>query len=103
MQIVKWLCPQFSAVTGKALVRVEPGEIAEVETMLALVDGDSVGHFGVVVWLAATENEPEVEPTRHRGKAIGAGYLSPKQQFGFHNASGLRQMVRFYVVDVSRD
>ena len=103
MRIIKWLAPNNSNVNGAALIRVEPDEIADIEQMLILVDGDSVGHFGVSVSLVSEDTEPEIEPQYYRGKPIGRGYYEAKGQFGFHNASSLKKKVRYYKCFVHRD
>lgn len=104
MKIVKWLSPTHSNRSGNALVRVEANEAADIEQMLALVDGDSVGHFGMKAELVKTgDEEPEYALTRVQGKIIGDEYISPKMQFGFDNASRMKTLVRYYNVDVSRD
>jgi len=103
MKVVKWLAPH-SNKSGRALVRVEPGEDADIERMLVLIDGDSAGHFGVKAELVKTgEEEPTYAPTRVQGKIIGPDYLEPKIQFGFDNASNLKKLVRYYNVFVAKD
>ena len=68
MKIVKWLSSQ-STRSGRALIRVEPGEDADIERMLILIDGDSAGHFGIKAELVKTgEEEPTCTPTRVEGK-----------------------------------
>ena len=104
MKIVKWLSPSNSVINGQALIRVEPNEDADIEKMLILVDGDSVGHFGVRVVLIKTGEEmPKIKSAIYRGKEIGARYLEAEKQFGFDNASEMKKQVRYYDVFVDRD
>jgi hypothetical protein len=103
MKIVKWLSPQSNR-SGRALIRVEPGEDADIERMLILIDGDSAGHFGINAELVKTgEEEPTCTPTRVEGKIIGPDYLEPKMQFGFDNGSNLKNQVRYYNVFIAKD
>ena len=105
MKIYGWIGRANSDRNGIALVEVEAYEIADVEAMLHLVDGDSTGHFGVSASLVATEKFPKDEldkwlkaeqnPRRARSKLSA--------QFGFVNASALRTQVRYYKVFVHRD
>lgn len=104
MKLVKWLSPALSAINGNALIRVEPDEDADIEKMLILIDGDSVGHFGLRAILVKTGDEmPKLEPKKYRGKSIGPGDLEPKKQFGYFNASSMKKQVRYYDVFVNRD
>lgn len=103
MKIIKWLSPRNSNINGHALIKVEPGETAEIEEMLKLVDGDSVGHFGVKTMLIATEKMPNIKPAKYRGKPMGSGYFTAEQQFGFNRASTLKKQTRYYGVFVRRD
>lgn len=103
MKIVKWLSPRNSNVNGHTLIEVEPGETAEIEEMLKLVDGDSVGHFGVKATLIATEKMPDIKPAKYRGKPMGVGYFTAEGQFGFGRASVLKKQIRYYDVFVYRD
>ena len=48
MKIVKWLTDSMSAIHGKAIIELEPGEVADFDEMVKLVDGD-VGNFGVSI------------------------------------------------------
>ena len=68
MKIAKWLSPRNSNVNGVALIRVEPDEIADIEQMLILVDGDNVGHFGVTVTLVSEDVEPKIKLQYFLGK-----------------------------------
>ena len=81
MKIEKWLGDPMNAVNGIALVVVEENEIADIEEMVILVDGDSVGNFGYSVHLEKVENE------------IG----------GVPNASTVKKSRRYYKVFVHRD
>ncbi len=103
MNIVKWLAPSRSAVNGEALIMVEPNEVADIEKMLMLVDGNSVGHFGLKVELVGIEKEPSIKPAMWQRKPIGPGYYSVEPQFGFPCASEMMAMERYYTVFVHRD
>jgi len=103
MNIIKWLAPSLSAVTGKALIEVESGEVADIERMLVLIDGDSVGHFGLRAELVSTKEPPEIIPARYGGKPIGAGYYDVRPQFGYGTASYMKKYSRYYKVLVNRD
>ena len=100
MKIVKWLSPSNSSINGHALVRVESNEVADIEEMLKLVDGDSIGQFGFHVKIVKTGEEM---PKIRRNKLIGEGYYEAEEQFGFVNASNIRKEVRYYNVFVNRD
>ena len=103
MKIVKWLAPSGSSINGTALIEVEPDEVADIEQMLILIDGDSVGHFGLSVRLVATGTMPVIKLKKHRGKTIGAGYYDPEAQFGYSNASIMKSQKRYYKCHVDRD
>lgn len=104
MKIVKWLSPSMSAMSGDALIKVEPNEDADIEKMLVLVDGDSVGHFGVSASLVKTGEEmPKIKPKMYNGKRIGSEYFTSERQFGYANASAIKKEVRYYEVFVNRD
>lgn len=96
MKVEKWLSNSMSAIIGYAIVRLEPGEVADVEQMLSLIDGDSVGHFGVMARLQSVDEPPKCTRKSNRPWYIHG-------TFGFDNASSLRQRVRFYEVMVNRD
>lgn len=104
MKVVKWLSPNHSTVNGHALVRLEPGEIADLETMLILMDHATVGNFGYSARIIKVgEEEPEYKPAIHGGKRIGPGYLKPEEQFGFPPVGEIRASVCYYEVFVHRD
>ncbi len=105
MKIYGWIGRTHSDRNAIALVEIEPDEVADVENMLRLLDGDTVGHFGVVVTLVADESYPkakldawlrEEQKPRRMGSRLAA-------QFGFPNASVLRARRRYYKVFVHRD
>ena len=96
MRIEKWLNNSMSAVNGIAIVRVEADEIADIEEMLKVVDGDSVGHFGVKAYIVSTQDPPEIYVTKQKVK-------KPRMQFGYSNASSMRKKTRYYYVFVNRD
>ena len=49
MHIREWISPPQSAVTGKAVVEVLPGELADLYKMIHLVDGSQTANFGVTI------------------------------------------------------
>ena len=98
MKIHKWLNNPMSAINGIAIVRVEPDEVADIEQMLVVVDGDHVGHFGVNATLIGTGEWDEKWLSKRKD---GSEYIMG--QFGFANASSMRKQTRFYKVFVDRD
>lgn len=94
MKIIRWLSDCMSAIRGEAIVEVDENEIADIENMLILIDGDSVGHFGIDISLIGTDKCPELK----RGKY---GYIGG--QFGYVNASEMKKRKRFYRIYVHRD
>jgi hypothetical protein len=105
MKLHAWIGDPLSNRNGIALIEVAPGEVADIETMLAIVDGDSVGHFGVNASLIADERTTPEELTtwlkKQRNPKLQGSRLSA--QFGFSNASALRAKQRYYKVFVNRD
>jgi hypothetical protein len=95
MKIIKWLHEPMSARVGLALVEVGEGESSDVEEMLKLIDGDSVGHFGVDVKLVGTDNPPEYKKGRNG--------LYTHGQFGYSCSSDMKKKKRYYEVHVHRD
>ncbi len=88
-----------SSKSIRAVVRVEPGEVADIEEMARLIDGDT-GHFGFRANIVKVgDGEPEYSEVQHFGKLQR---LSVKTQFGFADKSPLN-MVRYYKVEVYRD
>ena len=103
MKIIRWLSPQLNAVGVTALIRVEQNEIADPEEMLKLVDGDSVGHFGYNLKIVKTgEGDPIIKNSFWQGKKI-QGYFEAQEQFGYSNASKMKEDVRYYSFHLSRD
>jgi hypothetical protein len=96
MKTTNWLSDPLSAVNGIAIVEVEPDEVADIDKMLALVDGDDVGHFGYSAEIMSIDEPPEIYMTKHHGKEA-------KQQFGFPNYSELLKHKRYYKFFVHRD
>ncbi len=82
MKLIKYLSSSTSRINGNALIRVDANEIADIEKMLILVDGDNVGNYGVKVELIK---------------------IGEKEQFGFPNASKIKQQTRYYKCFVRRD
>ncbi len=111
MKILKWLCRDgaMNSVNGIALVQVEPNEHPDVEDFLALVDGNSVGHFGFSVDLVGSAMEgrgvPEVKPEFSGSKRYRrpTGYHRVQNHFGHPRASELKKLTRWYKVFVHRD
>ncbi|MFC1535763.1 hypothetical protein ACFL4H_00185 [Candidatus Neomarinimicrobiota bacterium] len=95
MKIVKWLANAMSSRIGLAIIEVEENESADIDNMLILIDGNSVGHFGIDVNLIATDKLPDKLKYK-------APYLTGTQ-FGYANASTMKKKKRFYKVHVHRD
>ena len=100
MKIFKWL--RNSSLGGVAVIEVEPDEIADIGKMLILLDGDSVGHFGIKVELVATDDPPKIKGKKIRGKTQ-KGVLDTDFQFGYANASTMLKKRRYYRCHVARD
>lgn len=91
MKIHRYDGPSNRASGVTAFVQVDPGEVADIEQMLILLDGDTVGHFGVSAHLFSVGHEPKKTAKSWEG------------DFGFDNASTIRSKTRYYKVHVSRD
>jgi hypothetical protein len=62
MTLLQWLAPRSRKHSSHALIRVEPGEAADAEAMLGLLDGKE-SHFGLTIRLIkAGELPPNVVP-----------------------------------------
>ena len=94
MKIHEWLNDPMSAINGIAVVEVEPGEIADAEKMLVLVD-QAPGFFGYSINLLTTDDPPKRKMVR--------GLKDAEGQFGFVHMPGLMQRRRYYKVFVHRD
>jgi hypothetical protein len=79
MKVVKWLADSMSARIGYALVEVAENEVADVHEMLKLIDGDSVGHFGISVKLVGSDKQPEYKQRKNGPWTHG--------QFGYGSAT----------------
>ena len=108
MRVAAWLHEPLSAVNALAVVELEPGEVADVEAMLALLDGTSVGHFGVSAELVGQEGRFDLagyvrtrRAVSRRQRVSAERYVS--SQFGYPPAHELRATRRYYVVHVHRD
>ena len=94
MKIHEWLNDSMSAINGIAVIELEPGETADAEQMLALVDS-APGFFGYSIDLVSTGEAPKV----HYRK----GWKDVDSQFGFPHMPTLQQRRRYYKVFVNRD
>ena len=92
MKVLRYDGPSNRATGVFAIIQVDPGEPADIEQMLVLLDGDSVGHFGLTATLLTVGHEP-----KPNAKSWCEG------DFGFDNASTIRATVRYYKAHVSRD
>jgi len=92
MKIHEWL--YNGSATKQAVVEIEQDEIADAESMLRLLDGET-GHFGLKVELVSTENPPTI--------SLSKGFKKANGQFGFSSASVLKKLKRYYVVTVDTD
>lgn len=98
MKVVRWLNDPTSGKSVTGLVEVEPGEIADLEEMVKLVDGD-VGNFGFRMNIVATEPYNVNSIVRKDVR----GWESTKSQFGFDKTSQIQKAKRLYEVTVYRD
>ena len=88
-----------SSKSIRAVVRIEAGELADIEEMTRLIDGDT-GHFGYSASLIKVgEEAPEYSEVRRFGKLER---LTAKGQVGFSDKNTINQ-VRYYRVEVFRD
>ena len=55
MKIKAWLNDPFSGILALAVIEVEPNEVPDPEQMIIMLDGDSVGHFGMKIELIGHE------------------------------------------------
>lgn len=100
MKIKAWLNDPFSAILALAVVEVEPNEVPDPEQMIIMLDGDSVGHYGMKIELIGEEGF-DIDKYIKQSKASKTGYASG--QFGFNNTSSLRSKRRWYRAHLSRD
>jgi len=88
-----------SAKSVEAVIQVDAGEVADVEPMARLVDGE-IGHFGFNATLIKIgDPEPEYTEKLHFGKPDG---IVVKRQFGY-STKPRQDEVRYYEVRVHRD
>jgi hypothetical protein len=92
VKVLRYDGPSNSAVGVTAIIEVLPGEAADIEQMLILLDGDTVGHFGLTAKLLTVGHEPDP-----KSKSWNEG------DFGFDNASTIKTKTRYYKAHVSRD
>lgn len=102
MEIYKWLNNPLSAIACNAVVLVKAGEVADIEKMVKLLDGDSVGTFGYSVKILSVDKPPKIVPCRDK-QGIIAGHKRGEEQFGFPSVAYTRETDRYYEVHVSRD
>jgi hypothetical protein len=94
MKIIELLSD--SSGLASAVIEVAESEVADIDEMLKLLDGDSAGNFGIGVHLLSTDQPPKIE-TDYKGTK------RPKTQFGFDRASIVKAKKRYYHVLVYRD
>ena len=97
MKIYRWLNDPFSERVGLAIIEVEPGETADIEKMATIIDGDSVGHFGISAKLLTEDTPPKIVTWSKLGNKKG------EESFGHGPISTYPTKSRFYEVHVSRD
>lgn len=85
---------------GYAIIKVEPNEVADVEKMLVLIDGNIVGHYGISAKLVGTENG--VFDINKYAKLKKSNKFA-MDQFGYDPYFSLIQQIRYYEVMVNRD
>jgi hypothetical protein len=78
--------------SASAIVEVEAGEIADMDEMLRLLEGEK-GHFGFDVKLVSTKERPEMRTIADRKVA--------KLQFGFDGATEIKKHRRYYQIHVN--
>lgn len=107
MKIYDWI--YAGSTLQHAIVEVNKGEKSDIEEMLKLLDGDTVGHFGVKVTLICQEGYKDLDAyAKYLKNRI---YYKPgskkrkyvTEQFGFPNASKIRDSKRYYEVVVYTD
>jgi hypothetical protein len=90
---------QSDARSVRAVVRVDIGEVADIDEMARLVDGE-IGHYGYTVFLVKVgDPEPAYRERLHFGKFDG---VTVDRQFGYSAKPGVDQP-RYYEVRVDRD
>lgn len=100
MKIIEWITSPFSDRIGLAIIAVEPDEVADIEKMLVLIDGDSVGHYGLSAKLVGTENGVF---DIHKYAKLRKANKFAMGQFGYDRYSSQIKQCRYYEVHVSRD
>lgn len=100
MRIKAWLNDSFSGILALAVIEVEPNEVPDPEQMIIMLDGDSVGHYGMKVELIGHEGF-DIDKYIKQSKASKIGYASG--QFGFPHTTALRSKRRWYRAHLSRD
>ena len=91
----------MSAILALAIIEVEPNEVPDPEQMIIMLDGDSVGHFGMKIELIGHEGF-DIDRYIKECKANKTG-TSWHTQFGYPNTSTLRTLRRWYRAHLSRD
>jgi len=97
MKIYRWLHDPMSERVGLAIIQVEPGEVADIERMAAIIDGDGTGHFGISAKLLTEETPPKIEVWSKLGNKRGV------ESFGHSPIRSYQTKDRYYEVHVSRD
>lgn len=103
MLLVRWLSPISTHVARSALIRIEPGERADVEAMARLLDRDE-GYSGLISRLVAVGSEqPDVGPyAAQADRPVSEQELWVEVQADFPSAEELREHVRWYACTIHR-
>jgi hypothetical protein len=80
--------------SASAIIEVDAGEVADIDEMLRLLEGEN-GSFGFDVKLVSTKERPEM-------KAVGDRKLATRQM-GFDGATEIKKHKRYYQIHVNLD
>lgn len=94
-----WRRPGFSDILTMGLVRVEAGEVADVEEMVAFLGGDSPT-FGYRLEISGVGDEDWAVP-KVKGRRDGSKYVS--KTLSFSTPLRDKNKTRYYEVVIYRD
>jgi hypothetical protein len=96
MKVYKWLSRYGSAVNAWAIIEVEPGEPADIEWMMQVLDGNT-GNYGMRATLLSVDKPPEMRWNAR------LKMNTPDTQFGFPGGKTLQGHTRYYEAFLNRD
>lgn len=96
---VVWRRPGFSEILTMGLVRVEAGEVADIEEIVATLGGD-YPTFGYRIEIAGVGDEEWAIP-KIKGRRDGSKYIA--KTLSFHTPLADKDRTRYYEVVVNRD